>query len=112
LNIKPRAARFNHVLVLERHAATRTTFIRATGEGFHAVRHPLARNAMETRFKFSEVRAIDVGKAKDSDGDPMYQARMQLIDGRVLQLQGQPIHGAKRTETVVSDLRRALGIAH
>jgi hypothetical protein len=90
------------------HSATRTTFDRASGEGLHVVRRPFEARAKVTQFNVSEVRAIDVERATDSDGDPMYRLRMWLSGSRVLALQGQPSHGEQRTKAAASRLRRVL----
>lgn len=58
----------------------------------------------------SEVRRIDVGTAKDSDGDPMYQLRMHLSNRGALMLQGQAIHGEPRVKSAAVKLQRALGL--
>ena len=93
------------------HAATRTTFDRASAEGAHVVRRPFESRAKVTHFNVNEVRAIDVERATDSDGDPTYRLRIWLSGSRVLALQGQPSHGEQRTKTIESRLRRALGLS-
>src|SRR5215208_5625409 len=93
-----------------RYVETHTTFDRATGEGLYVVRRPFRRQTKTTRFNVGDVRAIEVERSTDSDGDAMYQLRMWLSGSRFLRLQGQPVHGESKTNAAASRLRQALAV--
>ncbi|HKG94005.1 MAG TPA: hypothetical protein VKA84_19000 [Gemmatimonadaceae bacterium] len=93
------------VWMILRHSATRVELDRAGNAGTHEVRRPFARRSAVTRFPLDEVRAVDIARSKDSDGDPMFQLRLWLSGSRVLPLQAQPAHGEERARERAAEIR-------
>ena len=79
--------------LLRYHPATRTELDRTNGTGAHRVRLVGSPRTTVTTFALSDVLQVRLQESKDSDGDPMYQLRLTLRDGRALFLQGRPTHG-------------------
>ena len=67
-----------------------------------------ARSRVE--FACREVCIVDLKEEKDSDGDPMYQVRLWLRDGRAILLQSQPVHGREWCAARADAIRRFLGV--
>lgn len=93
-----------------RHLETITTFDRASGDGISIRRRPMAWRRQAERFKVADVRAIEILRTVDSEGDPMYQLRLWLSGSRVLPLQSQPTHQLKRVRNAAEALRHGLGL--
>jgi hypothetical protein len=95
-----------------RPASTRTDFDWTTSVGVQRVRRiwPFARSVTE-RFVLADVRAIEIVRSSDNDGDPMFQLRLWLAGSRALWLQAQPVHGEGGALEHASRVRRFLGLA-
>jgi hypothetical protein len=62
-------------------------------------------------FACKDVSIVDLKEKKDSDGDPMFQVRIWLRDGRTILLQSQPVHGREWCAARADAIRRFLGLA-
>jgi hypothetical protein len=62
------------------------------------------------RFSLGDARAVEIVRSADSDGDPMFQLRLWLVESRALWLQAQPTHGEERARENAAQLRRFLGL--
>ncbi len=56
------------------------------------------------------MRDVAVAEEKDSDGDPVFEVRMRLSDGRELHLQGHPDHGEVAAREQAAAIRRFVGL--
>jgi hypothetical protein len=92
------------------HPATRVELDRMGGAGTHHVRKPGERVGAVTRFRLADVRDVGVLETKDSDGDPVFEVRMRLSDGRELHLQGHPDHGRAAAREQAAAIRRFVGL--
>ena len=93
------------------HPATRTEMDRATGLGTHRVRRAWRRpGPVETPFPLADVRAVEVVRSRDSDGDPAFQLRLWLVGSRRLWLQAHPANGEAPAEERAARVRRFLGL--
>jgi hypothetical protein len=90
------------------HPAVRAEFDHARGTGRHQLRTPGRAAATVTEFPLAAVRAVEVGRSTDGDGDPMFQLRLWLAPHRVLVLQGRPQHGEAQAGARAARLRQLL----
>lgn len=95
---------------IRQHPATQVELDRAGGAGTHRVRRPGERVGSITRFQLADVRDVAVAEEKDSDGDPVFEVRMRLADGRELHLQGHPDHGEAAAREQAAAIRRFVGL--
>ena len=95
---------------IRQHPATQVELDRAGGAGTHHVRRPGERVGAITRFQLADVRDVAVAEEKDSDGDPVFEVRMRLADGRELHLQGHPNHGEAAAREQAAAIRRFVGL--
>ena len=61
-------------------------------------------------FALADVRAVEIVRSKDSDGDPVFQLRLRLARGESVYLQGQPAMGEARASANAERIRRFLGL--
>ena len=95
---------------IRQHPATQVELDRAGGAGTHRVRRPGERVGSVTRFRMADIRDVGVVEEKDSDGDPVFEIRMRLADGRELHLQGHPNHGQAAAREQAAAIRRFVGL--
>ena len=89
--------------------AIRTVFDRSSGRAVVTRRGLRTRSRVE--FACKDVSIVDLKEEKDSDGDPMFQVRIWLRDGRTILLQSQPVHGREWCAERADAIRRFLGLA-
>jgi hypothetical protein len=68
------------------------------------------RGTSELRFAFDQIKGVELGTTRDSEGGPMYRVELRLRDGRLVPLQGQHAHGREQLDERASALRRSLGL--
>ena len=95
--------------------ATVTELDRAQGRGARRVRRLWSRwesslDSAPGEFPLADVRAVEVVRSKDSDGDPVFQLRLRLARGESLWLQSQPASGEARATENAERVRRFLGL--
>ncbi len=94
--------------------ATVTELDRARGCGAHRVRRLWSRWAgspdAHTEFPLADVRAVEIVRSKDDDGDPVFRMRLWLAGSRSLWLQAQPLMGEAYATEQAERIRRFLGI--
>jgi hypothetical protein len=61
-------------------------------------------------FRCSDVVFVELKEERDSDGDPLFQLRCRLRDGRVLPLQSRPAYGREAAAARQAQLREFLGM--
>ena len=88
--------------------AIRAVFDRTNGHAVVTTTGLRARSRVE--FACRDVCVVDLKEEKDSDGDPMYQVRLWLRDGRSILLQSQPAHGREWCAARADAIRRFLGV--
>jgi hypothetical protein len=88
--------------------AVRAVFDRTSGRAFVTTTGLRTRTRVE--FACGDVCVVDLREEKDSDGDPMYQVRIWLRDGRTILLQSQPVHGLAWCAVRADAIRRFLGV--
>lgn len=93
--------------------ATVTSFDRAEGRGLQRVgrlwsfgKGALA--ATRAEFSLADVRAVEIVRTKDSDGDAVFRLRLWLARSESLWLQAQPVLGEARVSEQAERLRRFL----
>jgi hypothetical protein len=69
-----------------------------------------SRDSAPGEFALAEVRAVEVVRSKDSDGDPVFQARLRLARGESVWLQAQPASGEALATENAERVRRFLGL--
>ena len=95
--------------------ATVTDLDRTRGRGSHRVR-PLwsgwnaSREAAVTEFALDDVRAVEIVRSKDSDGDPVFRLRLWLARSQSLWLQAQPLMGEAYATRLAERIRSFLGL--
>jgi hypothetical protein len=95
--------------------ATVTELDRAKGRGAQRVRRFWSRwdgasSSAPAEFPLGDVRAVEVVRSKDGDGDPVFQVRLRLAQGESLWLQAQPASGEARATENAERVRRFLGL--
>ena len=98
------------VWYVSRYAETIVAFDRPSGDARVLRRRAFMRRPQIVEFKLDEMRAIEIKKSVDSDGDPMYQLRLWLSGSRVIELQSQPSRGREQAEARAATLRSALAL--
>jgi hypothetical protein len=88
--------------------AVHAVFDRTSGRG--VVTTAGLRNRSRIEFACRDVCGVELKEEKDSDGDPMYQIRIWLRDGRAIPLQSQPAHGLAWCAVRADAIRRFLGV--
>jgi hypothetical protein len=88
--------------------AVRAVFDRTSGRAIVTTTGLRTRTRVE--FACRDVCVVDLREEKDSDGDPMYQVRIWLRDGRAILLQSQPVHGFAWCAVRADAIRRFLGV--
>ena len=94
--------------------ATVTELDRAGGRGAQRVRRLWSRwdppDSVPAEFPLADVRALELVRTRDSDGDPVYRMRLWLAGSQALWLQAQPVMGEARAREQAERIRRFLGI--
>jgi len=95
--------------------ATVTELDRAKGRGAQRVRRAWSRwegasSSAPTEFPLADVRAVELVRTRDSDGDPVYRLRLWLAGSESLWLQAQPLMGEARAREQAERIRRFLGL--
>jgi len=88
--------------------AVHAVFDRTSGRAIVTTTGLRTRSRVE--FACRDVCVVDLKQDRDSDGDPMYQLRIWLRDGRAIPLQSQPVHGLAWCAVRADAIRRFLGI--
>jgi hypothetical protein len=93
--------------------ATVTELDRARGLGARRERRlwsrwEPSRDSAPGEFPLADVRAVEVVRSKDSDGDPVFQARLRLARGESVWLQAQPASGEAHANENAERVRRFL----
>jgi hypothetical protein len=68
------------------------------------------RSRSRVAFHCGDVCLVDLKQGEDGDGDPIYQVRLWLRDGRAILLHSQPMHGREWCTVRAEMIRRFLGI--
>ena len=89
--------------------AIRAVFDRASGRAVVTTTGLRTRSRVE--FACQDVCIVDLKEEKDSDGDPMYQVRIWLRDGRTILLDSQPVHGREWCASRADAIRRFLSVS-
>ena len=95
--------------------ATVTELDRARGLGIRRARRLWTQwealpDSAPSEFPLADVRAVEVVRTKDSDGDPVFQLRLWLRRSQSLWLQAQPLMGEAYATEQAERIRRFLGI--
>ena len=95
--------------------ATVTELDRAHGRGAQRVRRLWSRwggpsDSAPAEFSLADVRAVELVRTKDSDGDPVYRLRLWLARSGSLWLQAQPVLGEAGARDQAERIRRFLGL--
>ena len=95
--------------------ATVTELDRARGFGARRVRQLWTRweassDSAPAEFALADVRAVEVVRSKDSDGDPVFQVRLRLARGESVWLQAQPMTGERYATDQAARIRSFLGL--